>query len=94
MMMRGQQKTGTSACQPTDTQVQMGKQIAAFSSQQAQWVRDNGLKQKTLAPGEEAQGAIVFKKDKKPANYVLRVPVGSVILEFPVGAQNRLPSYD
>jgi|HubBroStandDraft_1064217.scaffolds.fasta_scaffold01962_10 hypothetical protein len=94
MMMTGQQKTGTSGCQPTDTQVQMGKQIAAFSSQQAQWVRDNGLKQKTLAPGEEVQGAIVFKKDKKPVNYVLRVPVGSVILEFPLSAQNKSSSYD
>lgn len=94
MMMTGQQKTGTSACQPTDTQVQMGKQIATFSSQQAQWVRDNGLKEKTLAPGEEAQGAIVFRKDKKPTNYVLRLTVGSVIVEFPVSAQNKPPSYD
>jgi len=94
MMMTGQQKSGTSACQPTDSQMQMGKQIAAFSSQQAQWVRDNALKQKTLAAGEEALGAIVFKKDKKPANYILRVPVGGVMLEFPVSAQNKAPSYD
>jgi hypothetical protein len=72
----------------------MSKQVSAFSGQQAQWVRDNGLKEKTLAPGEEAQGAIVFKKDKKPASYVLRVPVGSVILEFPLSAQNKAPSYD
>jgi hypothetical protein len=94
MMMTGQQKTGTTGCQPTDTQVQMGKQIAAFSSQQSQWVRDNGLKPTTIAPGEEAQGAIVFKKDKKPATYVLRVPVGGEMLEFPLSAQNKAPSYE
>jgi hypothetical protein len=81
-------------CRPNDTQVQMAKQLSAFTAQQAQWVRDNGLKEKTLAPGEEVQGAIVFRKDKKPANYVLRVPVGSVVLEFPLSAQNKLPSYD
>jgi len=93
MMMTGQQKTGTSACQPTDTQVQMGKQIAQFSAQQAQWVRDNGLTQKEIAPGQEAQGAIVFRKDKKAADYVLRIPVGSQVLEFPLSAQNKAPSY-
>jgi len=93
MMMTGQQKTGTSACQPTDTQVQLGKQIAQFSAQQAQWVRDNGLTQKEIAPGQEAQGAIVFRKDKKAADYVLRIPVGSQVLEFPLSAQNKAPSY-
>jgi hypothetical protein len=93
MMLTGQQKTGTTACQPTDTQVQMSKQIAAFSAQQAQWVRDNGLTQKDIAPGQEAQGAIVFRKDKKAADYVLRIPVGSQILEFPLSAQNKAPSY-
>jgi hypothetical protein len=94
MMTTGQQKTGSSACQPTDTQVQMGKQIAAFSAQQAQWVRDNGLKEKTLAPGEEAIGAIVFRKDKKSADYVLRITVGTDAFEFPVNALNKPPSYD
>jgi len=81
-------------CQPTNTQMQMSKQVAAFSGTQAQWVRDNGLKQKTLAPGEEAQGAIVFRKDKKPADYILRIPVGSEVFEFPLSAQNKAPSYD
>jgi hypothetical protein len=88
------QSNGGANCTPTNTEMQMSKQVSAFSGQQAQWVRDNGLKEKTLAPGEEAQGAIVFKKDKKPASYVLRVPVGSVILEFPLSAQNKAPSYD
>ena len=80
-------------CQPTNTQMQMSKQVLDFSNKQAQWVRDNGLKQKTLAPGEEAQGAIIFKKDKKSANYVLRIPVGDQIFEFPLSAQNKPPSY-
>jgi hypothetical protein len=65
-------------CQPTNTQMQMSKQVAAESGQQAEWVRSNGLKQKTLAPGDEIQGAIVFRKDKK----------------FPLSAQNKAPSYD
>ncbi len=81
-------------CQPTNAQMQMSKQVAAFSGQQAQWVRDNGLKQKTLASGEEAQGAIVFRKDKKSADYILRIPVGGETFEFPLSAQNKAPSYD
>jgi hypothetical protein len=81
-------------CQPTNAQMQMSKQVAAFSGDQAQWVRNNGLAKKTLAPGEEAQGAIIFKKDKKKADYILKVPVGSETFEFPVSAQNKAPSYD
>jgi hypothetical protein len=80
-------------CQPTNTQMQMSKQVLELSNKQAQWVRDNGLKQKTIAPGEEAQGAIVFKKDKKSADYILRIPIGDQIFEFPLRAQNKLPSY-
>jgi hypothetical protein len=94
MMMTGQQKSASFGCSPTDTEVQMGKQISAFSSQQSQWVKQNGLTATTIAPGEEAQGAIVFKKDKKPANYVLRMPVGGEVLEFPLSAQNKAPSYE
>jgi hypothetical protein len=81
-------------CQPTNAQMQMSKQVLAFSAQQGQWVRDNGLKQKTLAPGEEAQGAIIFKKDKKSADYILRIPIGDQVFEFPLSAQNKAPSYD
>jgi len=81
-------------CQPTNTQMQVSKQVLAESGQQAEWVRNNGLKQKTLAPGEEAQGAIVFRKDKKSADYILRIPVGGQVFEFPLSAQNKAPSYD
>jgi hypothetical protein len=81
-------------CQPTNTQIQMSKQVLAFSGQQAEWVRANGLKQKALAPEEEAQGAIVFRKDKKAADYILRLPVGGQVFEFPLSAQNKVPSYD
>jgi hypothetical protein len=82
-----------SGCQPTNTQMQVSKQVLEFSNKQAQWVRDNGLKQKTVAPGEEAQGAIVFKKDKKSAEYILRIPIGDQIFEFPLNAQNKAPSF-
>jgi hypothetical protein len=81
-------------CSPNGSQVQIAKQLATFSAQQAKWVRDNGLKEKTLAPGEEALGAIVFKKDKKSADYVLRITVGANTFEFPVNALNKPPSYD
>jgi hypothetical protein len=81
-------------CQPTNAQMQLSKQVLAYSGQQAQWVRDNALAQKTLAPGEEAQGCIVFKKEKKKADYTLKIPVGAQVFEFPVSAQNKQPSYD
>jgi uncharacterized protein YaaW (UPF0174 family) len=81
-------------CQPTNAQLQMSKQVAQYSSQQAQWVRENAIAKTTLAPGQEAQGVIVFKKEHKAGNYILRCPVGTQIFEFPVSAQNKAPSYD
>jgi hypothetical protein len=81
-------------CQPAPAQLQVAKQISQYSTQQAQWVRDNAIAKTTLAPGQEAQGVIVFKKDKKAGNYILRCPVGTQIFEFPVSAQNKAPSYD
>ncbi len=85
---------GAVQCQPTNAEMQMSKQVAAFSAQQAQWLRDNALAKKTLAPGEEAQGVIAFRKDKKAANYILRLQVGGQTFEFPLSAQNKQPSYD
>jgi hypothetical protein len=81
-------------CSPTDTQFRMSKQIATFSSAQAEWVRNNAMKQKMLAPNEQIQGSIIFKKDKKKADYILRIPVGPETFEFPLSAQNKPPSYD
>jgi hypothetical protein len=81
-------------CQPTSTQVQEGKQVQSFTAQQGQWLRDNGVKDKTLAPGEEVEGFIAFKKDKKATDYVLHIPVGNSVFEFPLSAQNKAPSYD
>jgi hypothetical protein len=82
------------ACQPTNSQMQMSKQVAAYSGQQAQWVRDNSLAHKAIQPGEEVKGYIYFKKDKKKASYTLKVPVGAQTFEFPVTADNKMPSYD
>ncbi len=81
-------------CQPTNAQMQVSKQVLAYSGAQAQWVRDKAIQQSTLAPGGEAQGAIVFKKDKKPAEYILRIPVGGEVFEFPLNAQNKKTSYE
>jgi hypothetical protein len=85
--------SGGAGCAPSQTELQMSKQVATFSAQQAQWVRDNAVKQKTLAPNEEVQGVIVFKKEKKAADYILRVPVGGQIFEFTFHADNKAPSY-
>jgi hypothetical protein len=81
-------------CAANNSQIQLSKQVAAYSAQQAQWVRDNAVRQKTLAPGDEAQGAILFKKERKAADYTLRIPVGAQTFEFPLSAQNKAPSYD
>lgn len=80
-------------CQPTPSQMQVAKQVAAYSAQQAQWLKDNALPQKPLAPGDNTQGYIVFKKEKKKANYVLKLTVGAQAFEFPVTADNKAPSF-
>lgn len=85
---------GAVQCQPTNAQMQMSKQVAAFTTQQAQWVRDNKLARTTIAPGQEVQGIVMFRKDKKAANYILRVPAGAQTFEFPLSALNKTPSYD
>ncbi len=82
------------SCGPTESQMQMSKQVLARSNTAAQWVRDKALKQTTLAPGEQAVGAILFRKGKKPTEYKLGVPLGSETFEFPVSAQNKSPSFD
>jgi len=81
-------------CAPNNTQMQESKQIQSFTTQQGQWLRDNAIKQQTLAPGDQEQGYIAFKKDKKAAEYILRIPVGTGTFEFPLNAQNKPPSYD
>ena len=80
-------------CQPTPSQMQVAKQVAAYSAQQAQWIKDNALVQKNLAPGEDTQGFIAFKKEKKRANYILKLTVGTQVFEFPVTADNKPPSF-
>jgi hypothetical protein len=52
------------------------------------------VRQKTLNPGDETQGAILFKKERKSADYTLRIPVGNQVFEFPLSAQNKAPSYE
>jgi hypothetical protein len=52
------------------------------------------MKPTTLAPGEEVKGAIIFKKEKKPAEYTLTIPVGSEVFEFPVSAVNKASTWD
>jgi len=81
-------------CQPNNTQIQESKQVQSFTSQQSQWLRDNAVKEKTLAPGDDVEGFIAFKKDKKAADYTLHIPVGAQTFEFPLSAQNKAPSYD
>lgn len=81
-------------CAANNSQIAMAKQVAVYSAQQGQWVRDNAVRQKTLNPGDETQGAILFKKERKSADYTLRIPVGNQVFEFPLSAQNKAPSYE
>lgn len=80
-------------CSPTDSQFRMSKQILTFSAEQAHSVRDNALNGRTLGPGKQVQGAILFKKDKRKAGYILKIVVGAEAFEFPVTAENKPPSY-
>jgi hypothetical protein len=81
-------------CAPNNSQISSAKQIAANTASQGEWLRGNAIKQQTLAPGAEASGYIAFKKDKKAAQYILRVPVGSATFEFPLSAENKPPAWD
>jgi hypothetical protein len=85
---------GGAGCAPTDVERQMARQVADFSGKQAEWVCTNAIKEKKkLAPEDEVQGVIVFKKDKKPGDYILRVSAGGETFEFPFHAENKAPAY-
>jgi hypothetical protein len=93
-MMNGQSRNGGGGCQASDREVEMGKPIATLSNQQAQWIRQNGLTPKTLAPEEQVQGAIIFRKEKKAADWILRISAGNQVFEFPLKAENQHPAYE
>jgi hypothetical protein len=79
-------------CEVTDIEGH-STQVLMFAKKQAQWIRDNGLKQMTLVPGAQAQGAIFFRKGKKSAAYVFRLPLGHQVFEFPLTAENKAPQF-
>jgi len=80
-------------CQPTPSQAQVAKQVAANSAQTAQWIKENALIEKAVAPGGDTHGYIVFKKEKKRASYILKLTVGTETFEFPLTADNKAPSF-
>jgi hypothetical protein len=81
-------------CSPNEMQIQRSKAVLARSGTVSEWIRDKSLKPTTVAPGEQVVGAILFRKDKKPADYTLAIPVAGETFEFPVRAENNAPSYD
>jgi hypothetical protein len=81
-------------CEPTNTQIQMSKDVLVSSSARAEWIREKSLRQTTVAPGEQVVGAILFRKGKKRTDYMLAIPVNGKTFEFPVSAENRPSSYD
>jgi hypothetical protein len=83
-----------SACQATDTQKQLAKDIVVFSNARGNWIREKSLRRTTVAPGEQVVGAILFRKGKKRTDYMLAIPVNGKTFEFPVSAENRPSSYD
>lgn len=72
--------------------LQAADEVRTTAAVQAQWVHDYGLAPKTLAPGHEVKGAIVFRKGKKPTDYIFRLRVGDEVFEFPLSAQNKAPA--
>jgi hypothetical protein len=92
-MMNGQSRNGGGGCQANDSEIEMGKQIATISSQQAEWIRENGLTPTTLAPGTNASSDH-FPQGKKAVDYILRITAGREVFEFPLEAQNKRPSYE
>lgn len=86
--------TASLACQPTNMQLELSKEALNLSNQWATFIRSRALKPMTVAPGEQAVGAVVFRKGKRPADYMLAVPLGNKTFEFPVSALNQSPSYD
>jgi len=42
------------------------------------------LRECSLKPNEKTAGAVWFERDAKSNQFILRVPVGAVIFEFPL----------
>jgi hypothetical protein len=81
------------ACRPTDMQVELSKEVLTVSNKWVTFIRSRALKPTTVAPGEQVVGAVVFRKGKKPSDYILAVPLGNQTFEFPVSALNQAPTY-
>jgi hypothetical protein len=73
-----------SGCQPTGSGVstQAAHDRLVMSKQQSQWAQDHGLSTSTLNPGSGLQGAVFFPREKEK-EYIVRIPVGNYIFEFP-----------
>jgi hypothetical protein len=82
------------ACQPTNMQLELSKEVLNVSNEWVTFIHSRALKPTTVAPGEQAVGAVIFRKGKRPTDYMLAVPIGNKTFEFPVSALNQSPSYD
>ena len=77
-------------CQPPGSGVSThaAQDQMLVSSQQSQWARQNGLSTASLEAGASVQGAVFFPREKEK-EYVVRIPVGNYVFEFPFDAQDR-----
>ncbi len=73
-------------CQPpgSESSTQAAHDQQAMATQQSQWVREHGLRAASLQPGSSLQGALFFPRDKAKG-YIVRIPVGNYVFEFPFG---------
>jgi hypothetical protein len=76
-------------CTPTNSNMGESKTQLALGNQQATWVHDHGLAAATLKPGEQAQGAIMFRREKKEKECILRIPVNDQVFEFPFTEKDK-----
>ena len=76
-------------CVPTGSgsTTQAAKDRGEVASGQARWAQEHGLGETRLTPGVAVQGAIFFPRGKIK-EYVVRVPVGNYVFEFPFGPKD------
>lgn len=49
------------------------------------------LKPNTVMPGKDVFGAVYFERDSKAETAILKIPVGDLIFEFPLGRVEEVP---
>ena len=70
-------------CAQSSSGVASSKEVEQRADAMIANVRSTALQAQMVKPGEQAQGAIFFAFERKRQESVLRIPVGSLVFEFP-----------